>query len=138
MSNFDIDEMEEGWHCEGGANIATNQILYNLHCRGPEFSLLPELAKRNTPVMAYSPLNQGRLELGKLTELAQKHGATEYQIALAWLLHQPNVISIPKSSQPHHVDLIYTAQSISLDDADMAVIDHHFPPPQNKTSLDML
>ena len=60
VSNLDRDDMEEL------AGVAArpappNQILYNLTRRGPEFDLLPWLGARGIPVMAYSPVEQGRL-----------------------------------------------------------------------------
>lgn len=56
VSNFDVDDMEALVAEAGGAVCATDQILYNLARRGPEFDLLPWLARREMPAMAYSPI----------------------------------------------------------------------------------
>src|SRR5215469_12214482 len=58
VSNFDTADMEA---IPDGAQIATDQILYNLTRRNPELDLIPWLRSRHIPVMAYSPVEQGRL-----------------------------------------------------------------------------
>ena len=83
----------------GGERCATNQILYNFARRGAEFDLLPFLAERKIPAMAYSPVEQGRLpSTGVLAEIAKRHGASVPQIALAFLLRRKDLIVIPKAS----------------------------------------
>ena len=61
VSNFDVDDMEELTKAAGGAAVATNQILYNLSRRGVEYDLLPWSEQHGVPIMAYSPIEQGRL-----------------------------------------------------------------------------
>src|ERR1700761_3329577 len=61
VSNFDIDDMIELLGVSGGDEVQTNQVLYNLTRRGPEYALLPWLAQHGIPTMAYSPIEQGRL-----------------------------------------------------------------------------
>src|SRR3712207_5246993 len=101
VSHFDTDDMDEPLPIGGGANCAANQVLYNVTRRGPEFDLIPWLAEQRVPLMAYSPVEQGRLpRSGVLQALADKHGATPFQVALAWLLRQPEVIAIPKAGTP--------------------------------------
>jgi len=105
VSNFDTSDMEEAWAVPHGREIAVNQILYNLTRRGVEHDLLPWLRKNHVPVMAYSPVEQGRLvRHPKLAAIASKRGATASQMALAWLLAQPEVIVIPKAGDPKHVE----------------------------------
>lgn len=142
VSNFDVDEMEalaaaggEG----GGEGCATNQVLYNLTRRGPEFDLLPWCADRAMPIMAYSPLEQGRL-LGEaaLDEVAARHGVTAMQVALAWVLRDPNVIAIPKAADPAHVRQNRAAVDLVLDGNDLAILDAAFPPPKRKQPLELL
>ena len=60
VSNLDPNDMRE-LAGVGGAACATDQVLYNITRRGPEFDLLPALAARGVPVTAYSPVEQGRL-----------------------------------------------------------------------------
>ncbi|TIR66494.1 MAG: aldo/keto reductase, partial [Mesorhizobium sp.] len=61
VSNFDTDEMEELVGLPSGAHVQTNQVLYNLSRRGPEFDLAPWSLERGIPLMAYSPVEQGAL-----------------------------------------------------------------------------
>jgi diketogulonate reductase-like aldo/keto reductase len=139
VSNFDTEDMEELAGIPPGGRCATNQVLYNVRRRGPEFSLMPGMAERHMPLMAYSPVEQGRLPLtGALASIAQKHGATPFQIALAWLLHKPGVMPIPKASTEAHVRANRAALDLALDADDLALIDAEFPPPQRKRPLEML
>ena len=101
VSNFDVSGMEEAWGCSGGTDIATNQVLYNLQHREVEWDLRNWCRQREVPLMAYSPFNEGRLDTAPLQALAQRHNATPYQVALAWLLHREDVIVIPKSAGPN-------------------------------------
>ena len=73
--------------------------------------------------MAYSPIEQGRLLGHKaLEKLANVKGVSEAQIAIAWLLHQDNVIVIPKASHLEHVEQNYTALNIMLSTEDLGNI----------------
>ena len=135
VSNFDVSEMEEAWECGGGPAIATNQVLYNLERREVEGELLGWCRQRNVPLMAYSPFNQGRLDATALEGVAKRHNADPYQVALAWLLHQDNVIVIPKSAKPEHIRENHAAGEISLTGEDLEKINRAFPPPSGTASL---
>ena len=139
VSNFDLADMKELWALPHGAGCASNQVIYNLARRGIEFDLLPALAKRNVAVMAYSPLEQGRI-LGKrgLKELAVRRGATPAQVALAWVLHQKGVVAIPKAADPRHVRENRAALDLKLSAAELAELDRAFPPPAHKEPLGMI
>ena len=139
VSNLDLGEMEQIWASPDGKGCAVNQLLYNLGRRGIEWDLMPALAKRGIPVMAYSPLEQGRL-LGKrpLTEIAAARGMTAAQVALAWLLQRPGVIAIPKAASLAHVAENHGALEVALTPAELAALDSVFPPPRRKAPLAML
>lgn len=139
VSNLDTSDLTEWCNTDGGDALACNQILYNLSRRGPEWDVIPTCTERRVPVMAYSPLEQGRL-MGDpaLTQLGEKHGVTDLQIALAWVLAQDNVIAIPKSVQPAHIDQNIAALDIKLDADDMATLDTAFPPPKGPSYLEMI
>jgi diketogulonate reductase-like aldo/keto reductase len=127
VSNFDVDDMEELLTVPAGNNVAANQVLYNLGRRGIEFDLLPWCQERNIPVMAYSPIEQGRLLRDRvLTEVAIRHRATTAQIALAWVLRQPDMMVIPKSSNEMHVRENRAALDIALTQQDLAELDRAF------------
>jgi diketogulonate reductase-like aldo/keto reductase len=139
VSNFDTDDMAELWRVAGGAATTTNQVLYNLTRRGIEFDLLRWCRAHGVPVMAYSPIEQGRM-LGHaaLKTLAAKRGVTPAQLAVAWLLHQDGVVVIPKAGTLRHVDENAAALDIMLTAEDLAALDRAFAPPKGKQSLEML
>jgi diketogulonate reductase-like aldo/keto reductase len=139
VSNFDTHDMKELVQIADGARCATNQVLYNVTRRGPEFDLIPWMAQHQMPLMAYSPIEQGRLpRSGALQAIATKHEASPFQIALAWLRQQPGVIAIPKAGSPDHVRDNHRALQIRLDPDDLQVIDAEFPPPARKRPLEMI
>ena len=76
-----------------------------------------------TPLTAYAPLAQGRAANDPtLATIGRKHGATAEQVAIAWLLDQESVISIPKAGRPESQKADLDALGISLDDEDRAAI----------------
>jgi diketogulonate reductase-like aldo/keto reductase len=139
VSNFDVDDMEELEALAAGKWAQTNQVLYNLGRRGIEHDLIPWSEKRGIPVMAYSPVEQGRLaNNARLAEIARRHGATPAQIALAWTMREPGIIAIPKATRPEHVRDNRAALDIALTAEDLAELDRLFPPPRGKRSLEMI
>lgn len=139
VSNFDTEDMEEAIRLKGGNGIVTNQVLYNLLRRGIELNLLPWCQQRNIPIMAYSPIEQGRLLNDRtLKAIAQARGVTTAQVAIAWLLHQKDVIVIPKSSSIDHVEQNYAALNLKLSETELATLDTAFPPPAKPVPLEML
>lgn len=139
VSNFDTDDMQELVSVPGGENVATNQVLYNLSRRGPEFDLIPFCRKRKIPVMAYSPIEQGRLlRNAELIRIAKAYQATPAQLALAFLLEQRGVIPIPKTATAERVEENRGATEIALTPEDREALDIAFPPPERKEPLAML
>jgi diketogulonate reductase-like aldo/keto reductase len=139
VSNFDLSDMKELAALPGGSACATNQVLYNLTRRGIEFDLMPWCRARKIPVMAYSPIEQGRiLDHAALREVGARHKATPAQVALAWLIRQDGIITIPKASTLAHVEEDLAALNRKLTAEDLATLDKAFPPPKKATSLDML
>jgi diketogulonate reductase-like aldo/keto reductase len=138
VSNCDVDDLEELGPAL--ADCATDQVLYSLEHRGVEFDLLPFCAGRRMPVMAYSPIGQGGklLRHRALQEVAARHEATPAQAALAWTLRDPNIVSIPKASDPAHVRQNAAAREIRLTAEDCATLDAAFAPPARKRGLAML
>ena len=139
VSNFNTDDMQEWVGMAGGETVASNQILYNLGRRGPQYELIPWCRERAISIMAYTPLDQGRI-LGNraLQEVAARHGASAAQVALAWLLRQDGMIVIPKATTLEHVRDNRGALDLALDAGDLAALDRAFPPPKGRTALGML
>ena len=140
VSNFDVDDMEELLSLENGRKCAANQVLYNLQNREIEFDLLPWSQTNKIPIMAYSAVGHSGqlLRNPTLKKNAQSHDATPAQIALAWVLRQPDVIAIPKASTEAHVRDNAASLKIKLTKEDMTDLDGEFPPPKSKKSLPML
>jgi diketogulonate reductase-like aldo/keto reductase len=138
VSNLDVDDLEELGVAL--ADCAADQVLHSLEHRGAEFDLLPFCAKRAMPVMAYSPVGQGgrMLRNPALANIAARHGKSTAQIAIAWTLRQPGVVSIPKAAKLAHVRENAAAWEISLSVEDIAELDAAFPPPRRKRPLAML
>ena len=138
VSNFDARDMEEAADLDKGLT-GTNQVLYCLSRRGPEYDLLPWMRKRSIPLMAYSPLDQGRLlSNATLKRLAADLRCTPAQLALAWVLAQPGVVTIPKSMTRERVKENLGAVDVKLSADVLAELDRAFPPPKRKQSLEML
>jgi diketogulonate reductase-like aldo/keto reductase len=136
VSNFDVDDIEEMRAVAGGAKVAANQILYNLIDREADWALLPWCRRHHIPVMAYTPLGQGRvLKDRRLKAIAERHGVSPATIALAWVLDQKGVVTIPKASRPEHVRENHAALGIVLTATDRAELDRAFPAPESATAL---
>ena len=141
VSNFDVDDMEELAAIEktAGSRVAVNQVLFNLMRRGIEYDLLPWCRARGISVMAYSPLEQGRLLRNKIVKgVAERLDATPAQVALAWLLRHPGVIAIPKAGHVDRVRENHGALTITLSEFDLAELDTAFRPPARKIPLEMI
>ena len=139
VSNFDMSDMEELWGLPGGGDCASNQVLYNLRRRGIEHDVLPWCQKKTIPIMAYSPVEQGRLlDHRALAAVAKAHDATPAQVALAWAMREEGVIAIPKAATLAHVKENRAALDLSLTKDDLAALDRAFPPPKGARPLEML
>lgn len=140
VSNFDVEDMRALDEAAGGDGVAANQVLYNLADRGIEFDLLPWSRRHGLPVMAYSPIEQGRLTMHPvLKTIAGRHpGATPVQVALAFVLRQPHVCAIPQAGTPAHVAENRAALDLVLTEQDLADLDRAFPPPRAKRQLAMI
>ncbi|MDR8077373.1 aldo/keto reductase [Burkholderia cenocepacia] len=139
VSNFDTADMAELVDEAGGGACATNQILYNIARRGPEFDLLPWLADHRIPAMAYSPVDHGRLpKRSPLDEIARLRDVSVMRVALAWVLAQPGVFAIPKASRIEHVRDNRAALDVVFSDDERAQLDAYFRLPRSKRALEML
>ncbi|MBC7540639.1 MAG: aldo/keto reductase [Bacteriovorax sp.] len=137
VSNFDLPEMEELLSLDGGDQVSTNQVLYNLAHRNIEYALLPWCEKNHIPIMAYSPMDHGRIANPLLRKIALAHGVTSFQVALAWVLHRKNIIAIPKASSLSHMRANREALEIRLTQQDFIELDRAFPPPAHAEILEM-
>ncbi|WP_028966280.1 aldo/keto reductase [Sphingomonas phyllosphaerae] len=138
VSNLDTGDMDE-LVASGGTACQTDQILYNLTRRGPEYDLIPWTARHHMPVMAYSPVEQGCLVAHPgLAAMAAEHAVSPAQLALAWLLARPGILPIPKAGSVAHVRDNRAALDLKLSEGDLRRLDELFPPPRGPEPLAML
>jgi diketogulonate reductase-like aldo/keto reductase len=140
VSNFDVEDMTELWSIDEGSHCAANQVLYNLKNREIESGLLRWSEEMEVPIMAYSPVGHGRglLENTTLKEIAELHHATPSQIALAWILRQPGMMTISKASNEKHVRENAQSLDIKLSAEDLTKLDREFPASKSKKPLPTL
>lgn len=144
VSNFDTADMQELWSTPGGQACAANQVLYHIASRGVEYDLAPWLSSHKVPLMAYSPLAHSERYRGALAkstalhEIAARYGVSIYQIMLAFLAQRQNVVALPKASSVKHIAENISSLNLRLTVEDLRQLDTDFPPPTEKTELDML
>lgn len=133
VSNMDVPQMEEFFALPYGNTCAANQVAYNLQTRGIEYDLLPWSREKNMPVMAYSPVGEGKLtDHYLLKEIARNKDVTPTQIALAWVIRHPGIIAIPKAGTVKHVEENYKSLSLELTTQELEELDKVFTPPTRK------
>ena len=139
VSNFDTSDMQELYGIPEGKNCQINPVLYNLSRRGIEWDLLPWCRSMGLPIMAYSPIEQGRLlENKKLKALANEIGVSAAQLSIAWSIRKNDIITIPKASNLQHVSQNIEAWTIKLESTILDELDKLFEPPVRKKGLDIL
>ena len=133
VSNFDVDDLEEARALLRKHPIACNQVLYHLGERHIDAELVPYCAKHDIAVVGYSPFGHGRFPSPSraggraLAAVADRHGATPRQVALAFLARTPPLFTIPKASTPAHAEENAGALHLALTAADLAELDAAFP-----------
>lgn len=144
VSNFDEDDLDEALAAAGKGRIACNQVLYHLRERAIEHAVLPWCERHGVAVTAYSPFGhhdfpeRGSAQGRVLAEIATAHGATPWQVALAFLTHRPAVFAIPKAGSVAHVEDNAGALDLALSADDIARIDAAFPRGRKPSSLPMI
>jgi diketogulonate reductase-like aldo/keto reductase len=144
LSNFDEDQLAEAIGIAGEGKIACNQVLYHLEERAIEHAVIPFCEEHGIAVVAYSPFGSGKFPSphsrgGRvLAEIAETHGATARQVALAFLVRRPALFAIPKTSHPDHAAENAGAAEIDLTDDEVRRIDEAFPRGQRKQGVPTL
>lgn len=144
VSNLDLEDMEELWSVPNGHHCQTDQVLYHLASRGVETVLQPWLKEHHQALMAYCPLAQGAslrrrlLTNPKLKKLADEKGCTVFQLMLAFLLAQENVIPIPRTGSAVHAKENAAAMDIILTHEDLTILNRICPAPRQRESLDIM
>jgi len=115
VSNFSVKLLKQSQeHSE--TPIITNQVPYSITDRSYVKNGILEYCQQNDILLtAYSPVEKGRLKPNQiLRSIAEAHNAKPYQIALAWLISQPSVVTIPMSLNPQHIKENFEAVNIIL------------------------
>ena len=138
VSNFDLADLQAIPEADQSL-LGCNQIFYNLAHREVEWQVADWCRQRGTPLMAYSPLDQGGALLRSpvLADIAARHQASAAQVALAWLLQQPETVVIPKSSRLDRIEKNLAAVDIELSSTDLQQLDAAFPAPRSPVRLGM-
>ena len=144
VSNFDADDLDEMLAVAGEGKIACNQVLYHLRERAIEHAVIPWCEQHGVAVVAYSPFGhddfpQPRSKGGEVLQaIAEKHRATQRQVALSFLTRRPSVVAIPKASSPKHATENAEAGDLELGSDEIAALDNAFPRGPRPRSLPML
>ncbi len=143
ISNFDAPDVNDWLAAERnvGSPYTTvcNQVYYALNARGIEYDLIPLMQEKDMALMAYSPLGAGVLMRNpKLIVLAKEVGLTPAQVALAWVLRQPNAVAIPKTVHLERLKENLAAANLVLDAGLLQALDQLFQPPHKKTPLHII
>jgi diketogulonate reductase-like aldo/keto reductase len=144
VSNFDADDLDEMLAVAGQGKIACNQVLYHLGARAIEHAVLPWCEQHGVALVAYSPFGhndfpQPGSKAGKVLQtIAEAHGASARQVALAFLTRAPLVFAIPKAATPEHAVDNAAAGKLVLAGHEIAALDNAFPRGPKPRSLPML
>jgi diketogulonate reductase-like aldo/keto reductase len=115
VSNFNLRLLKQAQELSE-TPILTNQVPFSVSDRSyVDNGVLEYCQQNNILLTAYSPVDEGNLRSNKTLEtIAKAHNATIYQIALAWVISHPRVITIPMSFNPQHIKENFEAAEIEL------------------------
>lgn len=103
--------------------IALSAIQVEYHVLLGQNALLDYARQHDLALTAYTPLARNKVsDVPQLQQIAKKHGVLPTQIALKWLLDQPNVAAIPKASSKANQLANLASLKVELDDEDRALI----------------
>ena len=106
---------------ELGAPLSALQVEY--HVLLGQNALLDYARQHDLALTAYTPLARNKVSaVPQIQQIAAKHGVLPTQVALKWLLDQPNVAAIPKASSEANQLANLAALNVELDDQDRALI----------------
>ncbi len=120
VSNFKLKMLKESVALSE-TPLLTNQVPYRLPEKDyAQNGVLEYCQKNDILVTAYSPVKFRNLNVNvRLKEIAAAHKATSFQVAMAWLIAQPRVITIPMSFNPAHQKENLEAMNLELSASEM-------------------
>lgn len=105
ISNFSVEQTMEAQEALAKNEIVSNQVRYSLTSRSIEQNVLPYCEKERITIIAYTPLDSGRIHQSKIPrEILTKYNMSPAQIMLNWVTYRESVIAIPKASKIKHVE----------------------------------
>jgi len=121
VSNFNLKLLKEAVVLSE-TKLLTDQVSYSLPDHScVENGVLAYCQENDILLTAYSPVKRRFIQGNKtLKELAGNRGCTPQQMALAWLVNQPRVITIPMSFNPQHQAENLAAADIMLTESELA------------------
>jgi len=121
VSNFKLRHLKEAVRLSE-TPLLTDQVPYKLpDSKYVDNGVLAYCQQNDILLTAYSPLKFRDLNADQtIRTIAKAHDATPAQIALAWLIAQPRVITIPMSLNPEHIAENFAAAEIQLSESEMA------------------
>jgi diketogulonate reductase-like aldo/keto reductase len=144
VSNFDTPDLNEALAIAGPGRVACNQVLYHLQERAIEHAVIPWCERNGVAVVAYSPFGSGDFPKpasagGRaLTQIAAARQATPRQVALAFLIRNPHLLTIPKTASEDHASENAAAADLTLTTDEITRIDSAFPRGPMPRSLPMI
>lgn len=120
VSEVSVQDLQQA---ETLIEVTSVQNMYNLAQRRWE-DVLDWCTQHQTAFIPWYPLSAGNVGTEKaLQTVACRHQATEYQVAIAWLLaHSPVMLPIPGTSSVKHLEENVAATSLQLTDEDLKEI----------------
>jgi diketogulonate reductase-like aldo/keto reductase len=132
VSNLDETTLAAFIEVAGPASICCNQVMHHLAERSIEHALVPYCREQNVAVVGYSPFAAGAFPNaangGGLAEVASSLQATPRQVALAFLILKSGGFTIPKASNPAHVEENAAAAALELPEEAVRLLEQIFPP----------
>jgi len=124
VCNFDLKLLKQAQN-HTRRPIATNQVRYNLYNRTAVHNGVLEYCQRNGILLtAHTPFERGTiLNNPAVQQIAERHSASPSQVALAWLIQQPGVITIPMSTNVTHLEDNLGALDLKLSSKDIEQLD---------------
>ncbi len=105
ISNFSVAQTLRARQALPKSEIVSNQVRYSLTHRAIESELLPFCERERLTVIAYTPLDSGRLPATRIPKaLLDKYDMTPAQLMLNWVTYRDSVVAIPKASNIEHVE----------------------------------
>jgi diketogulonate reductase-like aldo/keto reductase len=132
VSNFDVEQLEAAQKALGRHRIVCDQVYYDMEHRQIENALLPYCIENKIAIVDYSPFGSGRFpSSGRgskvLREVAERHGASVYQVVLNFLTRDANVFGIPKAEKEDHVRDNAGSLDFELSAEDREALEKAFP-----------